>query len=210
MQCRNVEVRIHELLDDRVDPWSDVELAEHADECPECRDLLAAHRKLADGLLLLDVPSLTPDFSQRVVGTVVLRRNPGRRFAPVGVFLALVATLLIVVSIGPRHRLGSVHNENTVANASLGPTYGGTFISMADIDSPEFRLLFKQFFEQWTNGDGTGFYQVDQLAGTIRPLASTLNVAFDAIRRSIPGQRPPTRTEPQAREVQSQWAQRII
>jgi hypothetical protein len=41
-------------------------------------------------------------------------------------------------------------------------------------------------------------------------LAITLNVAFDAIRRSIPGQHHATPSEPQARQLHDLWMSGVI
>jgi len=205
MPCPSVERRLQELLDDRRNPSCDSELIEHASSCAECRDLLETQGMLFEGLPYLPVPPLSPDFSRRVVETVVTRRQPSpRRLAAVAGCLATIAALLLVVAMGPpRSRSGEPADDaRVIASATADhQMVGGLMgLSMADFDSREVRLAIEQFMAQLT-ADGARFYQVDQLAGTIRPLASTLNVAFDAIRRSIPGHREPPRTEPQASQI---------
>lgn len=209
MHCRSVEQRMQKMLDDRLDPSVDSDLIEHASMCDECRELLEGQRTFVDGLQLPPIPTLSADFSDRVVGTLMSRqRRSARRFAPAAAFLAIVATLLLVVALGPRtHKtIGPEDDRNVVASAEPNDVRA----LMADFDSLEVRVAIEQFVAQLTSGEGAGFYQVDQIAGTIRPLTSTLNVAFYAIRRSIPGRRHPSSGEPQAIDLRHPWTLRVI
>ena len=215
MLCHNVEQRIQELLDNRLDPSCDFELIDHASTCSVCRELLEAQGKLFEGLSFLAVPGLSADFSRRVVGNVVTQRpTANHRLAPAAAFLAIIATLLLVVALGPRQHKNIEPADDPLALASASLNHPiddqARGHSMADFDSREVRMAIQQFVAQLTSGDAARFYQVDQLAGTIGPLASTLNVAFDAIRRSIPGRRDPARSEPQARDLRDPWAMRLI
>ncbi|MDP6468557.1 MAG: zf-HC2 domain-containing protein [Pirellulaceae bacterium] len=212
MRCRSVEKRIQELLDDRLDPSFDYELIEHVSICVACRDLLEGQGKLFDGLHFLTIPAMSTDFSRRVVGTVVMqRRRPAQRLAPVAAVLAIIATLLLVVALGP-HQRKSIGPADGVASVSVNHSRQGRpmGLSVVDFDSREVRMAIEQFVAQLTSGSGSRFYQVDQLAGTIRPLASTLNVAFDAIRRSIPRRRDRPHPEPQADDLRVRRASHLI
>ena len=209
MQCRGVEKRIQELLDDRLDPSFDSELIEHASMCAACRAVLEAEGKLFDGLQFMTIPSLSVDFSQRVVATFVTqRRRPAQRLAPAAVVLAIVATLLLVVAYGPQQRnsIGPADDTRAITSAAVNHLHQGppTALSVGGFSSQEVRMAIEHFVVQLTGGRGSRFYQVDQLAGTIRPLASTLNVAFDAIRRSIPRRRHLPHSEPQAYHLRVQ------
>jgi hypothetical protein len=212
MRCRSAEERIQELLDDRLDPAFDSELIDHAMVCPECRALLEGQGRLFDGVNCLTVPSLPPDFSRRVVGSVVLQPRSAQRFAPVVVSLAIIAMFFLAFALWPHLSSGlrPMGRDQAVASATMNPPQegGANGFSMTSFDSREIGIAFKHFV-QLANSEGARF-QVDQLAGTIRPLASTLNVAFDAIRRSIPGQRHPARADPQARELHDPWTLRVI
>jgi hypothetical protein len=50
MQCVEFEMRLNELLDERVAPVSDVLLADHAGACGKCSQLLAASELLLEGV----------------------------------------------------------------------------------------------------------------------------------------------------------------
>lgn len=212
MQCRNVERRIQELLDDRLDPSFDSELAEHAATCADCGDLLDAHQRLFDGLPLSAVPSLPPDFSQRVVNSVTTGRRRQSLLAPAAAFLAIIATLLLVVALGPRPRtqIGPADDAHAIASASLTEPSGESGIGLTDFDSREVRLAIELLVAQLTGPEAARFYHVDPLAGTIRPLASTLNVAFDAIRRSIPRRHIRSHPQPQDEARRGVMDMRII
>jgi predicted anti-sigma-YlaC factor YlaD len=184
MQCRLVEERIQGLLDDLLDPSFDSVLIEHASTCASCRDLLEAQGKLFDGLQTSALPPLSADFSQRVVGVVVMQRRR-QRITPAVAVLAIIATMLLVVALGPRS--GRKVKRPKMASADITQSYQGSLAGLSvDFDSREVGIAVQRFVAQLASGRGSGFYQVDQLTGTIRPLASTLNVAFDAIRRTIP------------------------
>jgi hypothetical protein len=187
MQCCRVEKRIQDLLDDQLDPSFDSELIQHAATCAACHDVLEVQGKLFDGLQVLTVPSLSDDFSQRVVDMVVIqRRRPLQRDSLAAAFLAITAALLVFLALGPWNR--KQDNLPKIASATVEQLVpvGPTRLSASGLDSDEVRLAFEQLVAQLTSGSGSGFYQVEQLTGTIRPLASTLNVAIDAIRRSLP------------------------
>lgn len=214
MPCRRFEDRIQELLDERLEPSFDSELMEHAGMCAECRDLLETQSNLFEGLASLAVPGLSADFSRHVLAAVATQRSqPNRRYAPTAAFLAMIATLLLVVALGPRQRqsIGPKDDVDAIASASADQQFGRVGgLSIADFDTQEVRLAIEQFLAQLTSADAARFYQVDQLTGTIGPLASTLNVAFDAIRRSIPRHREPARGEPQAGGLRDPSALQVI
>ncbi len=213
MRCRSAEARMQELLDQRLDPALDAELLEHAAVCSECCKLLELQGELLVGLAGLRVPKLPNDFSRRVVGSVVRPQRAAQRFAPTTSVLAIVAMLFLVFGLWSsqdRSAISGVGNElaKATSHGSSAQRRGAT-LSIADIDSGDLRVAFEQFVVQLASNEGARF-QVDQFAGTIRPLASTLNVAFDAIRRSIPGRRQPAHGEPQARESHGFRFSRVI
>lgn len=207
MQCRRVEERIHGLLDDLLDPSFDPVLIEHESTCARCRDLLEAHGKLFDGLQISALPPLSADFSQRVVGLVVQRRR--RRIAPAVAVLTIIATTLFVVALGPRS--GRTVDGPRLASANITHSYQNSLAGLSvDFDSREVGIAVQRFVVQLASGRGSGFYQVDQLTGTIRPLASTLNVAFDAIRRKIPLRHHVTHPAPRATDLRIRRAFFVI
>ncbi len=202
MQCRSVEQRIQGLLDDHLDPSFDSELIEHASTCEACGDLLQVQGQLFNGLQTLPVPALSAGFSHRVVGLVVMqRRRSVHRTATAVAALATIATLLLVVVLGPMN--GQKDPMRKIASTVPSRTTHASLMQLpvGGFDSRDVRLAVEQFVASLTSGKRSGFYHVEQLAGTIRPLASTLNVAFDAIRRSIPRRRDTPQPDPQASDL---------
>lgn len=67
MQCAKFEVRLNQLLDERLLPECDTDLLAHAERCEACRELLAMSEQLFLGLEMHELPALSPDFAARVV-----------------------------------------------------------------------------------------------------------------------------------------------
>ncbi len=67
MQCEAFENRLQVLLDERQCPEEDVLLAEHAADCPHCRDVLDAQAGLFDTVRDWSVANLEIDLVDRVV-----------------------------------------------------------------------------------------------------------------------------------------------
>ena len=74
MQCVEFESRLNDLLDERVSPGVDDHLLEHAQGCPICSELLAAHELLLEGVQGLPTMQLCDGelhaFADRVVAEV--------------------------------------------------------------------------------------------------------------------------------------------
>jgi hypothetical protein len=58
MQCVEFETRLNDLLDERAAPSVDIGLAEHAQSCARCCELLAAHEALLEGVAAMPVARL--------------------------------------------------------------------------------------------------------------------------------------------------------
>src|SRR6516225_6236482 len=65
MHCVRFEMRLNELLDERISPDTDRELLNHAEDCPDCAELLAGHELLLSGREWFE-PTIVADFSVRV------------------------------------------------------------------------------------------------------------------------------------------------
>jgi hypothetical protein len=128
MQCVEFESRLNDLLDERLSPSVDNGLAEHAQNCPGCSELLAAHELLLEGVQALPTVRLCDAeqqaFSDRVVAEVgnapweafraatevelvecrpmVVAKHTFAPLAIIGLVLATAAAVLIAVL--PRFR----------------------------------------------------------------------------------------------------------
>ena len=123
MKCVEFESRLNCLLDERLLPSIDQSLARHAEHCPRCSNLLAAHEALWEGVTALPEVRLgvgeqqalahrialevgnTPKDAFRPIAEMDLAR-PGamevatRTFAPpaiIGTIVAIAAALLIAM-----------------------------------------------------------------------------------------------------------------
>ncbi|MBW3598345.1 MAG: zf-HC2 domain-containing protein [Planctomycetes bacterium] len=67
MSCEKFEVRLQELLDERLRPEDDAQLGRHADACPACRGVLTAQAALWDGLAGRPAPRTSAGFVEAVV-----------------------------------------------------------------------------------------------------------------------------------------------
>lgn len=67
MRCAEFELRLNELLDERLAPGSDPALRAHAQQCGECRGLLAAMGAAVEGAEALAAPAAPGDLAARVV-----------------------------------------------------------------------------------------------------------------------------------------------
>jgi hypothetical protein len=74
MQCIEFETRLNDLLDERRSPSIDRILAEHADSCASCAELLASHESLLEGLQGSPKVRLSADerrmFTEKVLSAV--------------------------------------------------------------------------------------------------------------------------------------------
>jgi hypothetical protein len=99
MNCRTS----HDLLQQSLDgtPIESPEWLEHLRSCPDCRTLVAASRRLQDGLRRLAVPLPPPDLAARIADRVLLDRRRARRQARRrwAVSLTLAAGLFLALSL---------------------------------------------------------------------------------------------------------------
>ena len=128
MQCVEFETQLNDRLDERLSPFVDNRLVDHAQNCPGCSELLAAHEVLLEGVQALPMARLgdaeRQAFAERVVaevgsapleafranasvelaerGPTAVASNGVARLAIIGFVVATAAALLIAVL--PRFR----------------------------------------------------------------------------------------------------------
>ena len=73
MQCHEFETRMQSVLDARQAPQADAQLAGHAAECGDCRQLLAAMLAVVEGAELMPV-RCSPSITDRVLAEMTPRR----------------------------------------------------------------------------------------------------------------------------------------
>lgn len=70
MHCTEFEDRLNELLDERQPLTADTLLSAHASACAECAARLRGYEAMCAGLSLLKIPTISPDFTARVLHAV--------------------------------------------------------------------------------------------------------------------------------------------
>ena len=70
MNCVWFEMRLDELLDERLPPDSDRELNEHVETCSHCAQLLADHQALLEAIEMLVRPEARGDLAARILAEV--------------------------------------------------------------------------------------------------------------------------------------------
>lgn len=99
MKCDAFETRMNDILDARGAIENDVQLAEHAATCGECRSSLAAHVQLIRAVQQLSYPQPSADLAERALAewrrpTVSVAMDSGRRVAAWYAWAAAAALLL--------------------------------------------------------------------------------------------------------------------
>src|SRR5258707_7606584 len=95
MHCVRFEMRLNRLLDDRASPESDLELVEHARECPDCAELLTGNELLLRVVETCDRPSPGPDLAVRVAAQFESGWRQSRRRSWTLALPAVAARLLL-------------------------------------------------------------------------------------------------------------------
>lgn len=213
MKCDEFDERVHSLLDDRASVHGDQPLMEHADACPKCRGMLRTYGDLFGGLEGGEIPELSSDFTGRVVAQVCAEETqtvrPARYarqwFAVAAV--AIAAGLLIALIPSLRNRLapndpnvpqmvednGEKHPETPAPDSTDGhaPDADGTQLAEDTIDGnpdswPDDEQLPKKLLGRFASDSLDRLVPVDQIRGGLRPITSSLAVAIDALRNTIP------------------------
>lgn len=193
MHCVRFEMRLNELLDERLSPDSDLELMEHARECPQCAELLAGHELLLAATERFDAPYPQADFAVRVAAQVAAesRRSSQRSWfwtAP-----AVAAGVLIAFglwrAVGGHGENGRSPGDSTVQHQSPTPE-----IRLAGSGS-HYWQVFSETEASWRQQiTGQRPEWVDQMADGLKPVADSMSAALQALRRTLPGGDAPVRS----------------
>lgn len=212
MRCDEFDERVHSLLDDRVPIHGDQRLLDHADGCSRCRGMLGTYDDLFVGLKCDETVKLSSDFTQRVVTqvragqpqTVRPPRHAQRWFALAA--MAIAAGLLIALFPFLRNRLtpnepivprvvednrerqsqpptpDATNDESPLEDA--GKLAEGT--AVGDPDEENLEQVPNPLDQLAPNIPLNRYLPVDQIRGGLRPITSSLAVAIDALRSTIP------------------------
>jgi hypothetical protein len=181
MHCVQFEVRLNQLLDDRRDPDSDLELADHARECSDCADLLVGHEMLLQGVATekLDEPAAGRDFAVRVAAEVAgsARDSSWRRWN--WTIPTIAAALLLAVAVW--HRLGGSNNP-------AAPGHDGrSGDSLAADDDAAYRGLYARTVKFTEEFRERSPQWAEQMADGLKPVADSMSAALHGLRRTFSG-----------------------
>jgi len=218
MNCQEFEDRLQLVLDERCSPERDERLTEHARSCANCRETMQAQEALLEALRKSrQTPSgrWAKNVAADVVAAAVVEKQADRRrwnvdlrWVSVGLVGVAAAVILMFSSAwramtGPREVGGShtVQNaEPAKKNANDGQLAiarplvprekaGPKVVSPAPVPSAslnEYQLVLQQWVQ--TLPDSVDVNQLESSPG-IRPLASSIGLAIDTLRRTLPGRR---------------------
>lgn len=207
MTCGQFEKRLHDLLDRRLAPSEDLQLARHARRCPACRETLAACTRMIDGLNLLELPVPDDGFSSRVLKRTPLckplrtgqarasQQRIGTAWAAGAAALALSLLLFVAWRADRRQApsapasLAAVLPDNSTAAPQTAERTGAILpqgldrtSSLALASQQPWSLLLR-WKETWSVANWSS---VDGLADGLNPITMPLSVAVEEIRRTIP------------------------
>jgi len=189
MRCVEFEMRLNELLDERLPPESDPVLESHAVDCPQCGDLLSAHEALLDAAEGLARSPLRSDLAVRVAADLVQPTGPRLGSWTWG----LVATAAaVMISLGLwRWHAGANPALLAGNNELVGPTRNATVPSapgaLSGLQQTDPRLWISQSTQQVTTDLGArDWTRVEQMADGLKPVADSMSAAWEALRRTWP------------------------
>lgn len=229
MKCDEFDERVHNLLDDRASIHGDQRLLEHAETCSRCRGVLSTYDDLFGELEASETPALSSNFTQRVITEVCAGqpqpvqpvRHARRWYALAAV--AIAAALLIALFPFLRSRFSPSQpnvpqivednrDEQTKPTTPESPDGESSHDEAPQLAVDEGKSVpdaeqLREYVDQWTsNVPVDRFVPVHQIRGGLRPIASTLFVAIDALRSTIPIGRPDNAEEPTGHSPSAHFA----
>jgi hypothetical protein len=199
MKCDEFEETVHRSLDQRAIPWSCERLQEHARVCTACRDLLDACEELSDGLTFFEIEGPDDTFSQSVISAVTTARRGPRSGRKLSVALAAVAAsaLLLLLPdflswrpaspntpsspLATNQRAADAQAQDPPASAEESSGEDALPPDKASID--QVNALLADWRNRWSSED---WKPVDRLEGGLAPITTTLSIAIDELRATIP------------------------
>lgn len=210
MHCREFESRLNDILDGCGQPRADAQLADHAEKCDPCRELLDGQQALFAGLAHRPLPAATAGFARRVVervapAVVVAHGRSSRRiWWALATVLSTAAAVLLVVSLVWQARRGpapdpgdavvnvpstSLPNPHRAAPGGLAMTHGDWLIEAPRLPS-RIRGSYHGTIDNLAATLPETVERLDEVehyAPGIRPIRISLGVLLDALWRTIPG-----------------------
>lgn len=170
MQCVDFELRMNEVLDDRLDPHVDPLLISHARQCEACQDLLDWNSAIVRAIPA--APAISEPLADRI--TVSAQREWWTHPGVWGGLVAAAVLLAIVVNL-PKTPEPTPSVDTSDQIAKNQNTNGSQIESFA----------IWGLIDQIPVEENTRYVTVP-IAGGIRPIRNSLGVAFEALRETLP------------------------
>lgn len=190
MRCHEFETRLNDLLDERRQPRLDVQLSRHTRQCDQCEGLLRSYEAVFEGLQSLPVLEVDSDLGARVVAdfrpTVAMRMQRRESLRQWSRWLMVAAAMLAAavpawyvgrMSISPPN--GDRPTPQLTNNIEQPPVGGSTVASRLNYDYEELARMAAPIASRPLAVAG-------DMADGLKPVATSMSAAFDALRRTIP------------------------
>jgi hypothetical protein len=203
MQCVEFEDRLNRLLDHRLAPESDAQLAHHARQCDECAGLLGAQQRLLAGMRAARIAAPV-DLADRVIARRHVERQGHRsRWRTLG-WAAILATaasvgwiaLMALKAREAGQEMAAERPAPAATHAKRGPSNMTAALAATSVgparpkqDSEEKFDEYRRAFESLATriGDTTELDEMSEsLSPSIRPIQSSFGLAIDALWRTLP------------------------
>ena len=171
MRCVDFELRMNEIMDDRLDPNVDRLLVSHAQQCECCQDLLRWNSAIIEA-----IPRTTVR-SRSLVDEVVASAQSQWWSRPT-LWAGLVAVAVLAAIAVNLPRGGDPSPEGPDANRELSAQ--APDVAPSPIESAALWALLDQIPVDETR------HVTDPIAGGIRPIRNSLGMAFEALRDTLP------------------------
>jgi hypothetical protein len=195
MHCVRFEMRLNRLLDDRASPDSDLELVEHARECPDCAELLTRNELLLSAIESCDGPSAGPDLAVRVVAELESGGRQSRRRSWTWTVPAVAAGFLLAFGVWQSLKDPSGTGQLPKDHSLVKDLTGGVTPGVTPATNNRYyRRIVDSTIELRERLGGQRPEWVDQMADGLKPVADSMSAAFHALRRTFPGGESPARS----------------
>jgi len=193
MRCVQFEMRLNQLLDDRRDPDTDLEVAEHARECPNCAKLLLGHEMLLRGveMRVLDEPAPGRDFAVRVAAEFAgaSRHTWWQRWS--WSLPTIAAALLLALAVW--HRVGGPNDATRPDDRSTAKDGTRTSPPISSNDGA-YSGLYARTAKLTRDLRERSPEWVEQMADGLKPVADSMSAALHGLRRTFTGADPAVRS----------------
>ncbi len=219
MNCVWFEMRLDELLDERMPPDSDPELNEHAEHCSHCAQLLADHQALLEAIEVLVWPEARADLAARILAEVASEpvstlsvlhhadagqqaESAQRSLLRAATWIAgtMAAALLIGLGVMEWNRPHAAVPVADSKSPGISERSFGAEHPVADAVAERRGLLAIQSVSevQWPTTTSLISPQqrvlMEQMTDGLKPVTHSMSAALNALRHTLPGSEAPARS----------------